>query len=246
MRALAALAILLALCGCADRQQQDRGHQIATSAATIHAAAAAILQGADARAAAQGVQILAAGIILATGHSYTAAGIMAPATSASPAPEAIPVATPATWANDPAAALDAAKGQGNATAATAADGAGFWTQAAGWALGALGLVIAAGKLLPGVGGIVAQVAGPIYDLVVSRRVRDAERRRDALAEGMETVVHLLDRMPPDSPLAKLKAKLADRLPPAALAAVNAAITAAERQRTAPPTAPAPDSYEDRA
>jgi hypothetical protein len=133
---------------------------------------------------------------------------------------AVPAAMANDWHQTPEAARKAADAQAGTTAATAPEPGGFWAQAAGWAVGAVGLAITMGKFVPGIGGAIAQIAGPIYDAVVSKNVRQAEQRQQALAGGFETVLHLIDRMPPDTPIAELKKKLAQRLPNEARDAVN--------------------------
>lgn len=143
-----------------------------------------------------------------------------------------PAATAQDWHQDPAAAKKDADGQANTTAATAPEPASFWTQAAGWAAGALGLAIALGKFVPGIGGIVAQVAGPVYDLVVSKKVRDAEARRDTMADGFATILHLIEILPKDAPIADLKAKISARLPSEAQDIVNSWLAQREAAKVA--------------
>jgi hypothetical protein len=149
----------------------------------------------------------------------------------SPAP-AVPAATAQDWHTAPTVAKAAAEKQASTTAATAPEPAGFWLQAAGWAAGALGLVITLGKFVPGIGGAVAQVAGPIYDLIVPKKISDAEKRRDALANGMETVMHILQTAPPGTPVATLKQWLAVRFPAATQDVINAWLSEREREEKA--------------
>ena len=144
-----------------------------------------------------------------------------PVESPGNAPAATPAAMAKDWHADPVASRAAADGQAKSTAETAPDPGSWWAQVAGWAAGAIGLVITLGKFVPGIGGAVAQVAGPIYDAVVSKRVRDSEKRRDALADGMLTVVHLLQSMPAGTPVGDLKKKLAQRFPSATQDVINA-------------------------
>lgn len=149
----------------------------------------------------------------------------------SPAP-AVPAATAQDWHASPAIAKAAADKQASTTAATAPVPAGFWLQAAGWAAGALGLVITLGKFVPGIGGAVAQVAGPIYDMIVPKKISDAEKQRDALANGMETVMHILQTAPPGTPVATLKQWLAIRFPAATQDVINAWLADREREEKA--------------
>lgn len=148
-----------------------------------------------------------------------------------PAP-AVPAATAKDWHGDPVAAKGAADGQASVTVATAPEPTSGWAQAAGWAAGAVGVLITLGKFVPGIGGAVAQIAGPIYDAVVSKRVRDAEKRRDALSDGMLTVAHLIQTAPAGSTVSDLKKRLKDRFPAATLDVINAWITEREREEEA--------------
>lgn len=141
-------------------------------------------------------------------------------------PAAHPAATAAAWAADPTAAAAAAGAQAKATAEAAAAPT-LWTNILGWGAGALGLVIALGKVLPGPGGAVARVLGIAYDALVPGHVRDAETRQAALAQGMGVAVHLIQTMAPNDTIADLKAKLANRLPSGSADAVNALITELE-------------------
>jgi len=142
--------------------------------------------------------------------------------------EAVPAATAAEWAKDAGAAA-----QANATqAADTASSVGTW---AAWAAGALGLLIGLGKFLPGVGGMVANVAGPIYDMVVSKNVRDAEKRRDQLAQGFMVAIATIDKLPKDGTIGDLKRKLGDRLPSDCRDAVNQWIMEQEQAKVATAT-----------
>lgn len=145
---------------------------------------------------------------------------------------AVPAAMAKDWHSDPVAAKGAADNQAKTTAETAPEPSGWWAQAAGWAAGAVGVLIALGKFVPGIGGAVAQIAGPIYDAVVSKRVRDSEKRRDALSDGMLTVVHLLQSLPADSTVADLKSKLSRRFPSATQDVINAWIKEQEEKKAA--------------
>jgi hypothetical protein len=149
----------------------------------------------------------------------------------SPAP-AIPAATAQDWHASPDIAKAAADKQASTTAATAPEPAGLWLQAAGWAVGAVGLLITLGKFVPGIGGAVAQVAGPIYDAIVPKKISDAERRRDALANGMETVMHIMQTAPPGTPVSTLKQWLAVRFPAATQDVINAWLAEREREEKA--------------
>ena len=149
-----------------------------------------------------------------------------------------PAATAQEWHQDPGSAKKSADVQANSTAATAPEPASFWVTAASWAAGALGLAIALGKFVPGIGGVVAQVAGPVYDLVVPGHVRDAEQRRDTMANGFATICHLIEMLPKDAPVADLKAKISSRLPADALDIVNAWLAQREAAKDAGAPAPA--------
>lgn len=154
-------------------------------------------------------------------------GLLCVAVAAAFAGDAVPAATAADWAKDANAAA-----QANATqAADTASSVGTW---AAWAAGALGLLVAVGKFLPGVGGMIANVAGPIYDLVVSKNVRDAEKRRDQLAQGFMVAIATIDKLPKTGTVGELKRKLADRLPSDCRDAVNEWIAEQERAAVPPP------------
>lgn len=165
-----------------------------------------------------------------TTHHLFAIGLLALATAIACAGDAVPAATAADWARDANAAANANAAQ----AAETARSMGTW---AAWAAGALGILVAVGKFLPGIGGVVANVAGPIYDLVVSKQVRDAENRRDQLAKGFMVAIATIDKLPKEGTIGDLKRKLADRLPSDCRDAVNEWIAEQERERAAAPPPP---------
>jgi hypothetical protein len=143
--------------------------------------------------------------------------------------EAVPAATASEWATNPALAADSnAKGAAETVASISAAG---WLA---WLAGFGGLIVAIGKFVPGIGGVVANVAGPIYDMVVTKNVRDAEAKQAQLAKGFMTVVATLDKLPKDGTIGDLKRKLADRLPSDCRDAVNEWIQEQEANRP-PPT-----------
>ena len=130
---------------------------------------------------------------------------------------AVPAATAADWhANAPAAAT-AADHQAKETAATAPTTTSFWSDVAGWSMGALGVLVLLGKIggaANPLGGLVAAVAGGIYDLVVPKHVRDGEEKRDKLAESLWSVAHVIEQMPNDGTIGDLKTKFTSKLPSA--------------------------------
>jgi len=140
--------------------------------------------------------------------------------------EAVPAATAADWATNPTVAADSnAKGAAETVASISTAG---WLA---WLAGFGGLVIALGKFIPGVGGVVANIAGPIYDMVVTKKVRDAESKQAELAKGFMTVVAVIDKLPKDGTIGDLKAKLGARLPTVARDAVNEWIADQEAAKT---------------
>lgn len=135
-----------------------------------------------------------------------------------PAPSpAVPAATAADWHHDAPAAFEATTKQAASTAATAPAPSSFWGEVSSWAAGGALLLIGLGKLggaANPLAGVIASVAGSVYDLVVAKHVRDAEAKRDLLASGLGKVVGVIEALPNTGTIGELKGKFLTKLPSA--------------------------------
>jgi hypothetical protein len=136
--------------------------------------------------------------------------------SADPAP-AMPAAMAADWQANATAAASASASQAKSTAATAPAQESIWKQLVGWGVGAMGVLVVLGKALNTANPLTATlvaVLGAGYDLLVPRYVRDAEAKRDLLAEGLGKVAHVIETLPNDGTVGQLKGKFLSKLPSA--------------------------------
>lgn len=135
---------------------------------------------ADARAGAQAYQMedgatadVAAGV---AGYVLATTANMDDLPAPSLAPEAI-IAAPADYkaAGDEAAAMPPKGWQ-----------AGAWVAIGGTALAALGLALRIGRNVPGIGGTVAGILGPLWDAFVPDKVRAREKQLEQAVSSLST------------------------------------------------------------
>ena len=79
----------------------------------------------------------------------------------------------------------------------------------GWALGAVGAALGVVRLLPGPGGALADL---VWRLLAPGRHRQADARRDAHAEGFQTLVGLIEALPNTATVGELKGKVTTKAP----------------------------------
>lgn len=148
-------------------------------------------------------------------------------------PVATPAATAADWKADAAHASAAATHQADETSKTAPEPSAPWWS---WALGAGGVLLSIARIAGKSNPIVALVSSLLdagWTALAPRVQQQAEERRDQMADGLMTVVHLIDQFPPGTPISDLKKALTGRLAahPLAAQAINEWITAKEKQPT---------------
>ncbi len=146
--------------------------------------------------------------------------------------EALPVAVPpadaAAWLSDPQGAL-----QANLAAAQAL--LQFYTNMsqglsiAGWALGALGVIVAIGKFIPQV----QPFTDMLWGIVSHKNAQKADKEKEIMAQGFLDVAAIMRSFPRDSKLGEVIDKMQSRLPPEVTAAYRA--WEKEQVTTRPPT-----------
>jgi hypothetical protein len=79
----------------------------------------------------------------------------------------------------------------------------------GWALGAVGAALGVVRFLPGPGGVVADLA---WRMLAPGQHQQADAERDSHADGFQTLLGVIDSLPPNATMADLKAKVATKPP----------------------------------
>ncbi len=79
----------------------------------------------------------------------------------------------------------------------------------GWLVGAAGIGIAALKMFNGPAGVLAE---GLWAAIAPKFVKDAEKKRDVMADGFIKVAEIMRSFPPNTPIGVLIDKLDRRLP----------------------------------
>lgn len=127
-----------------------------------------------------------------------------------PKPVAAPGAVLVDWQTNPQAALQAVLADNqrlmqavqDLIAAQRAD----WV---GWAVGGVGVLIGFLKVFNGPAGALAEAG---WALIAPKVVKDAEKKRDVMADGFKQVAAIMRSFPADTPLGAVIDKLDRRLP----------------------------------
>ncbi len=127
-------------------------------------------------------------------------------------PIAMPSAGATDWATNPQAALQLVMADNQRLVAAVEHLIEVQkTDWMGYAVGALGLAIGALKVFNGPAGALAE---GLWAMLAPKLVKDAEKKRDVMADGFLKVAEIMRSFPPNTPLGSVIDKLDKRLPEA--------------------------------
>ena len=112
-----------------------------------------------------------------------------------------PKRTPAAITADPAGYADDA----SQAAAEARSMVPWW----GWALGALGAALGVVRMIPGPGGVLADLA---WQMLAPKATRQAETVQATHAMGFQSLVRLIERLPNTATISTLKGQVTTKVP----------------------------------
>lgn len=129
-----------------------------------------------------------------------------------PKPVAVPSAGGVDWATNPQAALGAILESNQRVLNAYQDLLNAQrTDWVGWAVGAVGIGIGFLKVFNGPAGALAE---GLWAMIAPKLVKDAEAKRDVMADGFLKVAEIMRSFPPNTPLSQVIDKLDRRLPEA--------------------------------